>query len=100
MVRWINTLFLIVLFASTVSAQAKKRVAVLDFDYKTVKTNADAVFGTTVDVGKGITDLLVTNLVKSGVYSVIERQALDKVIAEQNLSNSDRADSATAAKLA
>lgn len=98
--RWISALFLIVALATTGLAQAKKRVAVLDFDYKTVKTAADAVFGQSVDVGKGITDILITNLVKSGVYSVIERQALDKVLSEQNFSNSDRADSATAAKLA
>src|SRR5215467_9815526 len=98
--KWFSALFLIVVIASSGFAQAKKRVAVLDFDYATVKTAADAVFGQSVDVGKGITDMLVTNLVKSGVYSVIERQALDKVLAEQNFSNSNRADSATAAKLA
>jgi hypothetical protein len=33
------------------------------------------------------------------VYSVIERKALDKILAEQNFSNSDRADPASAAKL-
>src|SRR5207253_4512426 len=32
-------------------------------------------------------------------YSVIERKALDKILAEQNFSNSDRADSSTAAKI-
>ena len=37
----------------------KKRVAILDFDYATVQTNSAAVFGTNVDIGKGITDLLV-----------------------------------------
>src|SRR5581483_12065600 len=34
-----------------------------------------------------------------GTYSVIERQALDKIMAEQNFSNSDRANPASAAKL-
>jgi hypothetical protein len=33
------------------------------------------------------------------VYSVIERKALNKILAEQNFSNSDRADANTAAKL-
>ena len=77
----------------------KKRVAVLDFDYATVRTDAAALFGSDVDVGKGITDLLVKYLVKDGTYSVIERQALDKIMAEQNFSNSDRANPASAAKL-
>ena len=50
-------------------------------------------------MGKGISDLLVQKLVQDGKYSVIERNALDKILAEQNFSNSDRADSATAAKI-
>jgi curli biogenesis system outer membrane secretion channel CsgG len=50
-------------------------------------------------VGKGIADLLVTDLVKDGTYSLIERKALDKIMAEQNFSNSNRADPTSAAKL-
>jgi curli biogenesis system outer membrane secretion channel CsgG len=79
--------------------QQKKRVAVFNFDYGTVRSYVTAIFGSDVDVGKGIADLVVENLVKSGVYSVVERKALDKVLAEQNFSNSDRADPASAAKL-
>jgi curli biogenesis system outer membrane secretion channel CsgG len=77
----------------------KKRVAILDFDYGTVHSSVSALFGSDVDVGKGITDLLVKYLVKDGTYSVIERKALDKVMAEQNFSNSDRANPTSAAKL-
>src|SRR5277367_5189761 len=77
----------------------KKRVAVFDFDYATVKTNSAALFGSDVDIGKGISDLLVKYLVKDGTYSVIERKALDKILAEQNFSNSDRANPNSAAKL-
>ena len=77
----------------------KKRVAVFDFDYATVRTNTAALFGTDIDVGRGIADLLVKNLVQDGTYSVIERKALDKILAEQNFSNSDRANPASAAKI-
>lgn len=77
----------------------KKRVAIFDFDYATVQTASSAAFGTNVDVGKGITDLLVKYLVQDGTYSVIERQALDKILAEQNFSNSDRANPTSAAKI-
>jgi curli biogenesis system outer membrane secretion channel CsgG len=77
----------------------KKRVAVFDFDYATVKTSTAALFGTDIDIGKGIADLLVKNLVTDGTYSVIERKALDKILAEQNFSNSDRANPTSAAKL-
>jgi curli biogenesis system outer membrane secretion channel CsgG len=77
----------------------KKRVAVFDFDFATVQSNANAVFGTNVDVGKGISDLLVKFLVKDGTYSVIDRKAMDKILAEQNFSNSDRANPNSAARL-
>jgi curli biogenesis system outer membrane secretion channel CsgG len=80
-------------------AQNKKRVAIMDFDYSTVRSSVDAMFGTGTDVGKGIADLMVTRLVNDGAYSVIERKALDKILAEQNFSNSDRANPDTAAKI-
>jgi curli biogenesis system outer membrane secretion channel CsgG len=71
----------------------------MDFDYATVQSSTSALFGTNVDVGKGIADLLVTDLVEDGTYSLIERKALDKIMAEQNFSNSNRADPTSAAKL-
>ena len=80
-------------------AGRRKRVAVFDFDYATVATNSAALFGTQVDVGKGISDLLVKYLVKDGTYSVIERKAMDKILGEQNFSNSDRANPNSAAKI-
>jgi curli biogenesis system outer membrane secretion channel CsgG len=90
---------------TAISAQAqaagkrRPRIAVMDFDYGTVQSASSAVFGTNVDVGKGIVDLLVTGLVKDGTYSVIERKALDKIMAEQNFSNSNRADPTSAARI-
>lgn len=81
------------------AAARKPRIAVMDFDYGTVQTTTAAVFGTNVDVGKGITNLLVTDMVKDGTFSVIERTALDKVLNEQNFSNSNRADPNSAAKI-
>jgi curli biogenesis system outer membrane secretion channel CsgG len=102
----LSALILAVLFVSLAEAQApaaaparKKRVAVFDFDYATVQRVSAAEFGTNVDVGRGIADLTVKYLVKDGTYSVIERKAMDKILAEQNFSNSDRANPASAAKL-
>src|SRR6266702_5397580 len=91
---------LVAIPAHTQSASKRRpRIAVMDFDYATVQTTTAAVFGTNVDVGKGIVDLVVTDLVKDGSYSVIERKALDKIMAEQNFSNSNRADPASAARI-
>jgi curli biogenesis system outer membrane secretion channel CsgG len=57
------------------------------------------MFGSNIDVGKGITDLLISDLVKNGTFSIIERSALDKIMAEQNFNNSQRADPTSAARL-
>jgi curli biogenesis system outer membrane secretion channel CsgG len=80
-------------------AQQKKRVAVINFDYATVQSGVAAIFGSNQDIGKGIADLMVDKLVQDGTYSVIERKQLDKILAEQNFSNSDRADPNSAAKI-
>ena len=74
---------------------ARKRVAVMNFEFGTVHHWWSGDW----DVGKGVSDLVVTNLVKDGTYSVIERKALDDIIHEQNFSNSNRADPTTAAKI-
>ena len=99
-------LVLATLFVSLAEAQTpaptparKKRVAVFDFDYATVQTYSAAAFGSNIDVGRGIADLTVKYLVQDGTYSVIERKAMDKILAEQNFSNSDRANPTSAAKL-
>lgn len=90
---------LIALSLPSASAQRKPRIAVLDFDYGTVRSYVQAYFGTDVDLGKGITQMLVTNLVKDGTYTMIDRAAMDKILAEQNFSNSNRADASSAAKI-
>lgn len=81
------------------SGPRKKRIAILDFDYGTVRSGVAGLFGTDIDVGRGIGDLLVKHLVQDGTYSVIERKMLDKILAEQNFSNSDRANPSSAAQL-
>jgi len=100
--RMIPTLMLVLSLTAATWAQQpaeRHRIAVLDFNYATVMTNSQAVFGTNVDIGKGISDMLVDRLVNDGTYRVIERNAIDKILNEQNFSNSDRADPSTAAKI-
>ena len=97
--RFAITLALSAALAASAVAQPKRRVAVMNFDYATVRSSVAAVYGTDQDIGKGIADLIVENLVQSGKYSVIERKAIDKIMAEQNFSNSDRVDANSAAKI-
>ncbi len=95
----LTSLVLLLTVVTAADAQQKKRVAVMNFDYATVQTSVQSLFGTNQDVGKGIADILVDRLVQNGAYSVIERKQLDKILGEQNFANSDRADPASAAKI-
>jgi len=92
----------VALVVPTVGAQQspqRHRVAVLDFGYATVMTSSQAIFGTNVDIGKGIADILIDKMLAEGTYRVIERNAIDKILHEQDFSNSNRADPSTAAKI-
>jgi curli biogenesis system outer membrane secretion channel CsgG len=99
MSRVVRALLIVTFLSSTASAQDKKLVAVLDFDYGTVRSAVQAYFGTDQDVGKGIAALLEQKLVQDGKYRVVDRNTLDKILKEQNFSNSDRVDPSTAAKI-
>lgn len=81
--------------AAPADAVAKKRIALMNFDFATVHRWWSGDW----DIGRGIADMLVTKLVKDGTYSIIERKMLDQILAEQNFSNSDRANPMTAAKI-
>jgi curli biogenesis system outer membrane secretion channel CsgG len=75
-------------------ADGKRRIAVLPFEYGAVQSYVGSY-----DVGKGITSMLITKLVDDGTFSIIEREALDQVLKEQNLSLSGRADPETAVRI-
>lgn len=73
------------------SAQLKKRVAVSRFEDRTGSGYHS--------LGSGVADMLATALVKSGKFSVIERQELDNVLTEQKLGESGLVTPETAPKV-
>ena len=72
-------------------AQLKKRIAVSRFQDRSGARYAG--------IGAGVADMLTTALVKSGKFTVIERQDLDKVFAEQHLGQSGALTPESAAKV-
>ncbi|TRZ52262.1 curli production assembly protein CsgG [bacterium] len=72
----------------------KKKVAVLDFEFGSVQK----WWGEgTWDIGKGISDLVLNELLKDGTYRLIERKKIDVLLGEQQAfgdpakSNGDKA---------
>ena len=62
----------------------KARIAVADFDVKAAKASGE--------IGYGLREMLITALINSNRFSVVERQALSAVMQEQELSTSGAAD--------
>jgi curli biogenesis system outer membrane secretion channel CsgG len=67
---------------------SRPTVALLDFDFGTVQQWWSGNW----DIGQGIADMMVDELVNDGSFRVIERKRLQAILAEQNFSNSERAD--------
>ncbi|SRR5579884_3127924 len=88
--------------AQQAGSSQKRRVAVFEFSNDARSSTATPypfLQNAGPDLGKAAADLLITRLVQNGSVVVIERDAINKLLAEQNLTNSDRTDPRTAAKL-
>ena len=93
--RLVLTICFISLLSVVGQAADKKRVAVMNFEFGTVQQWWSGNW----DIGKGISDMIVNELVTAGTYRVIERNRLDQILAEQDLGESGRANPTSAAKV-
>lgn len=90
---------LMLLGAAAQPAQAqelKKRIAVMSFEDK---TDAGYSWGGTKTAGEGMADMLVTDLVQSERYIVLERSEINAVLDEQNLGTSGVVTAESAARV-
>src|SRR4051812_3331124 len=82
--------------SSTALAQGNAPViAILAFDNNSIGKDAKDFDG----IGKGVTELLITDLASSGKVRVVDRSRIEQILAEQNLSKSGAIDAETAAKV-
>jgi curli biogenesis system outer membrane secretion channel CsgG len=73
---------------------SRLRVAVLPFD-----DGRERWWGSRWEVGRGVADELVTALFDTGKFRLIEREQIQRVLAEQRMGDSGRSDPRTAARL-
>jgi curli biogenesis system outer membrane secretion channel CsgG len=93
-----RTLTLILLAASAMFAQ-KRSVMVEAFDYSTVLTASQAIFGTQVPIGEGIRALMVQRIAAGGRLTVVERKKVDTLMKEQDFGASGRVARGSAARI-
>ena len=79
--------------ANTVNAYRgpKRRIAVVDFQNKTAYGQRE--------LGNAASDIIITELQKTGQFIIVDREKVEHIMAEQRFSNSEAAEPATAAKL-
>ena len=83
--------------------QEKIRIAVLDFGFSTI--SSPYILGLSdpdqylVNNAKGISDRFIDKLIKTGKYQVVERSHIERILGEQDLGQSGRVDSGTAADI-
>jgi curli biogenesis system outer membrane secretion channel CsgG len=78
----------LLLFLPAAAQTSRPTVALLDFDFNGIQN----WWSGNQDIGKGVADMLVDELVNDGSFRVIERKKLDAILNEQNFSNGERAD--------
>lgn len=83
----------------TLSAQSKRSMAVEEFEYSTVMTDVQAVFGTQMNIGKGISALMVKRIAETGKFTVVERNRVGTVLKEQDFGASGRVKKGTNARI-
>jgi curli biogenesis system outer membrane secretion channel CsgG len=74
------------------------RVAILPFDDGSIQ-GRERWWGRNWEVGRGVADELVTALFDTGQFRLIERDQIEKVLAEQHMVNSGQINPRTAARL-
>jgi curli biogenesis system outer membrane secretion channel CsgG len=103
MYRNVRLLILLLVLATLFALPAqgadnRLRVAVLPFDDGAIQ-GQERWWRDNLQVGKGVADELVSALLTTGKFRLIEREQLQRVLEEQNLASQGRIDSGTAARI-
>src|SRR4051812_47970536 len=85
--------------AAFAGAQTKKAMEVEDFDFSTVMTAVQAIFGTQQNIGQGINAMLVKRIAQDGKYTVVERRKVANIMKEQDFAASNRVKKGTGARI-
>ena len=80
-------------------AQTKKAMSIENFDYSTVMTYVQAIFGTQQNIGQGIQAMLTKRVAEGGKFTVVERRKVGNIMKEQDFSASNRVKQGTGARV-
>ena len=87
------------LVCAALAPAQKKAMTVEDFDYSTVMTSVQAIFGTQMNIGQGIQAMLVKRIAEGGKYTIVERKKVGNIMKEQDFAASNRVKQGTGARI-
>src|ERR1700730_16912857 len=91
---------IVTFLASAAACMAqKKTMSIENFDYSTVMTSVQAIFGTQQNIGQGINAMMTKRIVQDGRFTVVERRKVNDVMKEQDFSASNRVKKGTGARI-
>ena len=85
--------------ATVAPAQTKKAMEIQAFDYSTVMTGVQAIFGTQQNIGQGIIAMMTKRIAQDGKYTVVERRKVANIMKEQDFDASNRVKQGTGARV-
>jgi curli biogenesis system outer membrane secretion channel CsgG len=70
--------------------QAKKTMSIDNFDYSTVMTAVQSIFGTQQNIGQGIQAMMTKRIAEDGRFTIVERRKANELLKEQDFAASNR----------
>ena len=94
-----NILAFSLLLAVPGFAFQKRSVSIEDFEFATVMTDVQAIFGTQMNIGKGISGLMAKRIAQGNKFTVVERNKVSSILKEQDFGASGRVKKGTNARI-
>lgn len=85
--------------AASMCMAQKKTMSIENFDYSTVMTQVQAVFGTQQNIGQGINAMMTKRIAEDGRFTVVERRKVANIMKEQDFAASNRVKQGTGARV-
>lgn len=77
----------------------KKAMSIDNFDYSTVMTAVQAIFGTQQNIGQGIQAMLTKRIQQDGRFTIVERRKVGALTKEQDFDASNRVKKGSGARI-
>src|SRR5579872_6818678 len=92
-------LLAVLLACATIAPAQKKAMTIEDFDYSTVMSQVQAIFGTQMNIGQGIQAMLVKRVAEGGKFTIVERKKVGNIMKEQDFAASNRVKQGSGARI-